>query len=53
VQQCGAKYVAISRLTDDYLDTSGVVTIHEGELYEGADLLSLVKLFIRNDNPFG
>ena len=29
------------------------MTTHERELYEGADLLSLVKLFIRNDNPFG
>lgn len=38
-----AKYVAVSRLTEDYLDTSGVLATFEGEL-EGemplADLLS-------------
>lgn len=37
-----AKYIAISRLTDDYLDTSGNIKIIEGDL-EGADLLSLVR----------
>ncbi|KAL3801395.1 hypothetical protein HJC23_007005 [Cyclotella cryptica] len=52
VQQRRAKYVAISRLTDDYLDTSGIVTTYEGELHEGADLLSLVRQFIHKDDPF-
>jgi len=37
-----AKYVAVSRLTDDYLDTSGIIKTFEGEL-DGADLLSLVR----------
>ena len=34
VQQRRAKYIAISRLTDDYLDTNGEVHIIEGSLYE-------------------
>ena len=42
-----AKYIAISRLADDYLDTSGIVKVLEGELSDGADLSSLV------GNPFG
>jgi hypothetical protein len=41
VERRRAKYIAVSRLTDDYLDTSGIVTTMEGEL-EGTDLLSLV-----------
>jgi hypothetical protein len=52
VQQRRAKYVAISKLTDDYLDTSGVVTTYEGGLEEGADLLSLVQQFVNKDIPF-
>ena len=48
-----AKYVAISRLTDDYLDTSGIVNVYEGGLEKGADLLSLVRQFIATDNAFG
>jgi len=41
-----AKYIAISKLSNDYLDTSGIVKVFEGEL-DGADLSSLV------GNPFG
>lgn len=37
-----AKYVAISRLTDDYLDTSGVLTSFEGELEGEEHLISLI-----------
>jgi len=39
-----AKYVAISKLTDDFLDTSGIVASFEGEL-EGdeADLMTLMQ----------
>lgn len=44
VERRRAKYVAVSRLTDDYLDTSGIVKTFEGEL-EGADLLSLVQQY--------
>ena len=36
-----AKFIAISRLTDDYLDTTGQMTSFEGELEDGADLVSL------------
>jgi hypothetical protein len=53
VQQRRTKYVAISRLTDNYLDTSGLVATYEGELEDGADLLSLVRRFrTKEDNPF-
>ena len=49
-----AKFVAISRLTDDYLDTTGQMTSFEGELEEGADLISLVQHAKSNeDTPFG
>jgi hypothetical protein len=41
VYQRRTKYVAISRLTDDYLDTSGLVATYEGELEDGAVLLLL------------
>ena len=47
-----AKYVAVSRLTDDYLDTSGILRTYEGEL--SGDLLSIVKQFRHNnDRAFG
>jgi hypothetical protein len=45
-----AKYIAVSRLTGDYLDTSGIITTMEGELVEGADLLSLI---LEYDNEHG
>lgn len=41
VERRRAKYIAVSRLTDDYLDTSGIITTMEGEL-DGADLFSLI-----------
>lgn len=54
MEQRRSKYVAVSRLTDDYLDTSGVLMTFEGELEEGADLLSLVKQFgSKGAAPFG
>ncbi|KAL7434161.1 hypothetical protein ACHAXM_003917 [Skeletonema potamos] len=43
-----AKYVAVSRLTDDYLDTSGVLRTYEGALT--GDLVSIVKQFISNNS---
>lgn len=43
VESRRAKYVAISRLTGDYLDTSGIVKTFEGELEDGMDLLALVR----------
>ncbi len=36
-----AKYVAVSRLTPDYLDTNGVLTVFEGQL-ESGNLISLI-----------
>ena len=36
-----AKFVAISQLTDDYLNTNGIINSYEGELEEGMDLISL------------
>jgi len=42
VEKRRAKYVAISRLTDDYLDTSGVLTSFEGEMEDSADLITLM-----------
>ena len=37
-----AKFVAISLLTDDYLDTTGVMTSYEGELEDGVDVSFLI-----------
>lgn len=51
LEQRRAKYVSISRLTDDYLDTNGMLTTFEGEL-EG-DLLSIVEQFRDGSMPFG
>ena len=42
VESRRAKFIAISRLTDDYLDTTGQLTSFEGELEDGADLIALV-----------
>ena len=42
IERRRSKYIAISRLTDDYLDTTGHVHAVEGEL-EGLDLLTLVR----------
>ena len=53
IEKRRAKYIAVSRLTDDYLDTSGILTTYEGELEDGADLLSLVQQFRDGGNPFG
>jgi hypothetical protein len=44
------KYVAVSRLTDDYLDTTGVLKAFEGDLLD--DLSSIVKNHF-NDTVFG
>lgn len=38
-----AKYVAVSKLTDDYLDTSGILVAYEGELEDEADLLTIMQ----------
>lgn len=48
-----AKYVAVSRLTDDMLGLSGIVNVYEGGLEEGADLLSIVRQYFVTDNAFG
>ena len=37
-----SKYVALSRLTEDFLDTTGHVYAFEGELEDGAQLISLL-----------
>ena len=48
-----AKFIAVSRLTPDYLDTSGIVKTFEGEL-ENADILSLVRQYNQGEsNIFG
>lgn len=52
VQRRRAKYISISKLTDDYLDTTGIVASFEGSLENGSDLLSLVRQFVRRDYPF-
>lgn len=39
-----AKYVAISKLTDDYLDTTGVTEIFEGGLENGSSMVPLTEL---------
>ncbi|GMI25152.1 hypothetical protein TrRE_jg7627, partial [Triparma retinervis] len=49
VEQRRAKFVAISKLTDDYLDTSGVVKSFEGEMEDSKDLITLMK----GNNGFG
>jgi len=43
VEQRRAKFVAISRLTDDYLDTSGVVKSFEGEMENSKDMITLMQ----------
>ena len=40
-----AKYVAVSRLTDDFLDTSSLLQSFEGELEDEADMVSLLTGF--------
>lgn len=42
VQKRTAKFVVISQLTEDYLDTTGIMRRFEGELESGADISSLV-----------
>jgi len=37
-----AKYVSVSRLTDDYLDTNGIIVNFEGELEDEIDLIGLL-----------
>lgn len=49
-----AKFTAISRLTEDYLDTTGQLTSFEGEQEEGADLISIVQQAnLNGDMPYG
>ena len=42
VERRRAKFIAVSRLTFDYLDTTGSLSKFEGELEDGADLSFLV-----------
>jgi hypothetical protein len=42
VERRRAQYVAVSQLTDDFLDTSGILHRYEGELEDGMDLISIV-----------
>ncbi|KAL9182021.1 hypothetical protein ACHAXT_012364 [Thalassiosira profunda] len=49
VERRRAKYVAVSRLTDDYLDTNGVVRTFAGELV-GRDLLELARQYNTQDS---
>jgi hypothetical protein len=37
-----AKYVSVSALTNDFLDTSGAIKVYEGELDDELDLISLL-----------
>ena len=37
-----AKYVAVSKLTSDFLDTTGVIRTYEGDLENDNDLISLI-----------
>jgi hypothetical protein len=48
IESWRAKYVAVSRLTPDYLDTSGIIKTFEGEL-DDTDLLSLVRQYNEGD----
>ena len=45
-----AKYVAVSKLTDDYLDTSSLLRSFEGELEDERDMVALLTSF---GNQFG
>ena len=42
VQKRRAKFVAVSLLTEDYLDTTGILMSYEGELENGTDISFLV-----------
>jgi len=42
VERRRAKYFAISRLTDDYLDTSGMIHTYEGEMEDEMDVIALI-----------
>ncbi|KAL7554304.1 hypothetical protein ACHAWF_017742 [Thalassiosira exigua] len=52
VERRRAKYVAVSRLTDDYLDTTGLVHSFEGEA-DHRNLLSLVRQCNKQTISFG
>ena len=40
-----AKYVGISELTDDYLDTNGVLMSFEGELENEDDMIAMISQY--------
>jgi hypothetical protein len=42
IQKRRTKFVAVSRLTDDYLDTTGILMSYEGELENGAEISSII-----------
>ena len=46
-----AKYVAVSRLSDDYLSTSAVVAAFEAELEGGQDMMALLSQFGEKGTP--
>lgn len=45
VERRRAKYVAISRLTDDFMGTAGVLTAFEGELEDGQAMIALLSQY--------
>ncbi len=52
VQKRRAKFIAVSQLTFDYLDTNGALSKFEGELEDGADLSFIVNR-AKESHPFG
>lgn len=41
-----AKFMAISRLTDDFMDTSGILMVTEGELEGGMRMVNLLQAYV-------
>jgi hypothetical protein len=52
VERRRAKFIAVSKLTDDFLDTTGLLSKFEGELEDGSDLSAIVKQ-AKDSIPFG
>lgn len=52
VERRRAKFIAVSKLTDDFLDTTGLVSRFEGELEDGSDLSNIVNQ-AKDSFPFG
>jgi hypothetical protein len=52
VERRRAKFIAVSKLTEDYLDTTGLVSKFEGELEDGSDLSVIINQ-AKMSFPFG